>query len=267
MRMSSVKSACLELKLKVEQPESLKQPSAIARLRGYQPDLLVVVAYGLILPKAVLDIPTFGAINIHASLLPRWRGAAPIHRAILAGDSLSGITIMQMAEGLDTGAILLQESVAIARHETGGTLHDKLTALGSTMLLTAIRQIGKDEEMPRAQNESMATYAHKITKSEARLDWSQGAVELERKIRAFNPSPVAWTPWQGERLRIWQARLGAEQDLARCGQVLEIGHDGLLVQTGRGILVLTEVQLEGGKPMGIEALARTRRMAAGALLG
>lgn len=265
--MSRVKSVCLELNLQVEQPESLKHPSAIARLRSYRPDLLIVVAYGLILPKEVLDIPTSGAINIHASLLPRWRGAAPIHRAILAGDDRSGITIMQMAEGLDTGDILLQESMAITRHETGGTLHDKLATLGSTMLLTAIRQIEKGEEMPCAQDESRVTYANKITKLEAQLDWSQGAVELERKIRAFNPSPVAWTPWQGGRLRIWQARLGAEQDLAQCGQVLEIGHDGLLVQTGRGILVVTEVQLEGGKPMGIEALARTRRMVQGALLG
>jgi len=204
---SPVKQEALAAGIPVEQPETLKDIDARRQLRRYAADLLVVVAYGLILPRRVLALPRLGCWNVHASLLPRWRGAAPIQRAILAGDSESGVDLMQMEAGLDTGPILLERRTPIASDETGGSLHDRLAALGADVLAEGLARIAQGESLrPQPQAEAGVTYAHKIDKSEARLDWDESAIALERKVRAFNPWPIAEAVIQGERLRIWSAQ-------------------------------------------------------------
>ena len=204
---SPVKQAALERGLPVYQPLSLRDPAAQAELAALQPDLLVVVAYGLILPQAVLDIPTHGCWNVHASLLPRWRGAAPIQRAIQAGDSHSGVCLMQMEAGLDTGPVLLEQSLELAADETGGSLHDKLAALGAQVLADGLGLLRAGlRPVARPQPAEGVEYAHKLDKAEARLQWSEDAQVLERQVRAFNPWPVAEAQLQGERVRIHAAQ-------------------------------------------------------------
>lgn len=247
---SPVKNRALELGFPVEQPQSLKEPQAQNTLAAYRPDLLVVAAYGLLLPAFVLDLPRLGAINIHASLLPRWRGAAPINRAIAAGDRQTGITIMQMALGLDTGAMWHKAPVDIDASETAKTLHDKLASLGASALIEALPAIVSQSGQPEPQDESQACYAHKLKKSEAQIDWTESAAQIERNIRAFNPWPVAQTTLDGKPVRIWQARAFADSPTsAEPGTVLEVGPDGVLVATAAGVLSLQTVQRAGKKPM------------------
>lgn len=252
---SAVARRARELGLPVFQPERLRgDPLALDGLRGLAPELMVVVAYGLILPQAVLDIPRHGCLNIHASLLPRWRGAAPIQRAILAGDRETGITIMRMDAGLDTGPMLLSEAVPIAEQTSAGELHDTLAALGAKLIVEAVQRLadGTLNEIP--QPAEGATYAHKLNKAEARLDWSRAAPDLARAVRAFNPMPVAWTELDGERVRILEARPLSLPISAAPGSVIEADASGVHVATASGILVLTRLQFAGSRVLtGAEA--------------
>jgi methionyl-tRNA formyltransferase len=249
---SPVKQATLEAGVAVEQPRTLKDPDAQATLAGYRPDLLVVVAYGLILPQAVLDLPTLGCWNVHASLLPRWRGAAPIQRAIVAGDHETGVDLMRMEAGLDTGPVLMEERIAITAHETGGSLHDRLSVLGAKVLAEGLERI-QHGEIPsaRAQAEDSVSYANKLDKSEARLDFTRPASELERIVRAFDPWPVADAQIGGERLRIWSAQALDRPPGAPPGSVLGGDREGLAIACGDGVLRLLSVQRPGGRQIAI----------------
>ncbi|MFC4726587.1 methionyl-tRNA formyltransferase [Coralloluteibacterium thermophilus] len=247
---SPVKQLALRHGLPVRQPASLKSAEEQDALRALAPDVMVVVAYGLILPKAVLAIPRFGCLNVHASLLPRWRGAAPIQRAIQAGDAETGVALMQMEAGLDTGPVLLEKRTPIAPDETAGSLHDRLSRLGAEVLgdgLTLLR--AGMRPAPRPQPEAGVTYAHKLEKAEARLDWTQPAVQLARAVRAFHPWPVAEVQLGGERLRIHAAVALDEAGDAEPGTLVRAGRDGLDVATGAGVLRITRLQREGGRPM------------------
>jgi methionyl-tRNA formyltransferase len=248
---SPVKQAALAAGVAVEQPESLKSVEAQQGLAAYRPDLLVVVAYGLILPRKVLAIPRLGCWNVHASLLPRWRGAAPIQRAILAGDSESGVDLMRMEAGLDTGPVLLQRRTPIARKDTGGSLHDRLAALGAEVLAEGLRRTLAGEQLaPSPQPEDGVTYAHKLDKAEARLDFSRPASELERQVRAFDPWPVAEGEIAGEPLRIWAAHALDVDHCSAPGSVLAAGRDGIDLACGDGALRVTVLQRAGGKRIG-----------------
>ncbi len=248
---SPVKQAALDAGLPVEQPESLKSAAAQRTLAGYAADLLVVVAYGLILPRRVLAIPRYGGWNVHASLLPRWRGAAPIQRAILAGDSESGVGLMQMEAGLDTGPVQLERRTPILREDTGGSLHDRLAALGAEVLGEGLLRLQSGAPLPaHAQAEAGITYARKLDKAEARLDFTRPALELERQVRAFDPWPVAEGTIAGEPLRVWAAQAIATSHAATPGSVLAAGRDGIDVACGAGALRITVVQRAGGKRIG-----------------
>ncbi|MFC5524173.1 methionyl-tRNA formyltransferase [Rhodanobacter ginsengisoli] len=245
---SPVKQAALAAGIAVEQPESLKSAEAQQTLAAYRPDLLVVVAYGLILPRKVLAIPRLGCWNVHASLLPRWRGAAPVQRAILAGDAESGVDLMQMEAGLDTGPVLLQRRTPIASVETGGSLHDRLSALGAELLAEGLRRTLAGETLTAtAQPDEGVTYAHKLDKAEAKLDFSRPAIELERQVRAFDPWPVAEGEIAGEPLRIWAAQALALDHHAAPGSLLKAGRDGIELACGTGVLRITALQRAGGK--------------------
>jgi methionyl-tRNA formyltransferase len=265
---SAVKQRAFELGCPVEQPASLKDPAAQANLASYEPDLMVVVAYGLLLPQVVLDIPRLGCLNIHASLLPRWRGAAPIQRAVLAGDTVTGITIMQMDAGLDTGPALLRYEIAIADRETAGSLHDKLRLLGARAIAEAVPGWASGAIEVKPQPMAGATYAAKLKKDEARIDWSRPAIEIDRQVRAFNPWPIAETRLGGDQLRIWEAQPVAAADEAQVGTVryapgavaaTDAGR--LLVATGTGLLEVLRLQLPGRKPQTAKDLLNARSLA------
>ncbi|GAB3102515.1 methionyl-tRNA formyltransferase [Lysobacter terrae] len=245
---SPVKREALLRGIEVVQPENFKSALSKDALRALQPDLMIVVAYGLILPQSVLDIPTYGCWNVHASLLPRWRGAAPIQRAIEAGDSASGICLMQMEKGLDTGPVLLSQSLDIGASETGGQLHDRLAALGAQVLSDGLGLLRAGvRPIPQTQPEVGVTYAHKLDKAEAKLDWSQPAIVLANKVRAFNPWPMAEAMVAGERLRLHGAIALDEVHGAAPGTLLRAGRDGLDVACGEGALRIRVLQREGGK--------------------
>ncbi len=243
LQLSAVKQLALAHNLPVFQPERLKDTTTHEPIRAAQADVMVVAAYGLILPQAVLDMPRYGCLNIHASLLPRWRGAAPIQRAIEAGDAETGVTIMQMDAGLDTGAMLLAEALKVGDGETAGELHDRLATLGARLIVEALAQ--RDALTPVAQPASGLTYAAKISKAEAQLDWTQPADVLARKIRAFNPFPGATLALAGETVKIWRAE--AVTGSGNPGQILAADADGIIVATSHGSLRLTELQKPGGR--------------------
>lgn len=248
---SPVKQAALAAGIPVEQPESLKSQEARDTLAAWRADLMVVVAYGLILPRKVLALPRLGCWNVHASLLPRWRGAAPIQRAILAGDTESGVDLMQMEAGLDTGPVLLERRTPIERADTGGSLHDRLSALGAEVLAEGLRRaMAGETPSPRAQPEDGVTYAHKLDKAEAKLDFQRDALSLERQVRAFDPWPVAEGEIAGEPLRIWAAEAIARDHAAAPGSVLSAGRDGIEIACGEGALRVTALQRAGGKRIG-----------------
>ena len=243
---SPVKLIAQEAGLPVFQPETLKDEAAQAELRELKPDLMVVVAYGLLLPRAVIDTPPLGCINIHASLLPRWRGAAPIQRSILAGDAETGVTIMYIEPSLDAGPMLLKKSCPIGPDDTAGDLHDRLARIGAEALLEALPPIAAGTAQPELQDESLVTHAAKISKDDAQLDWSRPASELQRQVCAFNPWPVAETVYRDQVMRVWRGTVIPATRLAPPGTLL-IDGEHLDVVTGNGCLRLLEIQLPGGK--------------------
>jgi methionyl-tRNA formyltransferase len=257
---SPVKQLALELGLPVAQPPHLKGEAERAVLAGWAPDVLVVVAYGLILPPAALAIPRLGGINVHASLLPRWRGAAPIQRAILAGDTQSGITIMQMAAGLDTGPILMQHSMAIGAAQTALQLSGILAELGAGLLTQALDRAELGTLYAVDQPAEGATYAAKIEKRDAQIDWHQSAQQIARQVRAFNPWPVAQTLWEGQQLRIWEAHALDAPSSGDPGQVLAVEQGGLLIQCGEGVLAMTKLQLAGRRVVSAAEFAGNRQL-------
>ena len=262
MRASPVKLLALDAQLPLAQPPTLKTPESRAELTQWAADVLVVVAYGLILPPPVLALPRLGCVNIHGSLLPRWRGAAPIQRAILAGDAETGVTIMQLDAGLDTGPMLLERVRPIGSQDTAGDLHDALSELGAAALLEALDGLAAGALKPRAQPAEGVSYAPKIEKSESPLDWSVSSIHLDRKIRAFNPWPVAETRLAGESLRVLRARVAEPEGAHDApGTLLGIAEDGLRVACGEGVLAVRELQRAGKRPVSARDFANAVRLA------
>ena len=257
---SPVKTAALARGLPVFQPDSLKSEAAREPLRALEPDLMVVVAFGLILPQAVLSIPRLGCWNVHASLLPRWRGAAPIQRAIEAGDTETGVCLMQMEKGLDTGPVLLELRTPVMPGDTGGTLHDRLSELGAQVLADGLARLREGSlPAPQPQPADGVTYAHKLDKGEARLDWTQPATALANTVRAFNPWPVAEAQLAGERVRVHEAAALLLAHGRAPGTVLLAGRDGIDIACGEGALRLRTLQRDGGKPMAAADYLNGRR--------
>ncbi len=258
---SPVKQAALAAGLPIAQPETLKTEEGRAPLGAWKPDVLVVVAYGLILPTEALSSPRLGCVNIHASLLPRWRGAAPIQRAILAGDTETGVTIMQMDAGLDTGPMLLKRTIAIEPDDSGGSLHDRLATLGANAVLDALDRLAIGTAVVEPQPENGVTYAAKLAKAEARIDWTARAIEIERKVRAFNPWPIAEARYDGEQLRVLKAQAEMEESTRLGGQppgtILSVSERAVLVQCGMGRLAILEVQRPGKRPVSARDFANT----------
>jgi methionyl-tRNA formyltransferase len=264
LQASPVKQFAQARGLAITQPRSLRldgkyaEDAAMGRtaLQAASPDVLVVAAYGLILPAWVLALPRLGCLNIHGSLLPRWRGAAPIQRAVEAGDAETGVTIMQMDAGLDTGAMLLVERLAIAADDCSASLHDRLAAMGARLVVQALDLAARGQLAPTPQPEAGVTYAHKIAKSEAALDWRVGAVELERRIRAFDPFPGAHGVLAGEVLKVWRAQVADGRGTP--GEILQVGVEGIEVACGKGSLRLTELQRAGGKRLPVAQFVQAR---------
>ncbi|WP_218814314.1 methionyl-tRNA formyltransferase [Rickettsiella endosymbiont of Dermanyssus gallinae] len=267
--MSPIKQLALEKNLPVCQPITLRNVDEQKKLAAWNADLMVVVAYGLILPPAVLAIPPLGCINVHASLLPRWRGAAPIQRAILAGDEETGISIMQMDEGLDTGQVLQEVSCKIEQTDTSQTLQDRLAKLGAQALVTSLNNVEQGNYQLKPQSDQGSTYAKKIDKAEAEIDWSQNADVIARMIRAFNPKPVAYTFLGALLLRVWSAEVLDQSSNNPPGTILHVGEQGIDVMTGRGSLRLLQLQLPGGRCLPASALlhSKSHLFNVGTLLG
>jgi len=271
LHLSAVKRRALEAGLDVFQPAGFKTPDAVAALRRLELDALVVVAYGLILPAAVLSLPQLGCFNIHASLLPRWRGAAPIQRALLAGDATTGVTIMRMEAGLDTGPIVASREVQIGERETAGSLHDRLAPLGGQLLVETLDEVAAGRARAQPQSQFGITYAEKITKAEALIDWREAATSILRRVRAFNPWPIAETRMNGAQLRVWDAELvpgiaaatpSDRNDAAPPpGSVVAASNAGIDVACGRGALRLLRLQLAGRKPLAVPEFLKSQRVA------
>jgi len=265
LRPGPVKTLALRLGLPVYQPEGLKSEAARQPIADAGCELMVVAAYGLILPQAVLDLPRLGCVNIHASLLPRWRGAAPIQRAILAGDRVTGISLMQMEAGLDTGPILAKAALAIEPEDTAGSLHDRLAALGAREIVALLPRLAAGQVQPVAQDDRLAVYADKIRKEEARIAWTRPAVEIHRQVRAFNPLPGAWTQIEGEAVKIWRAQRSSGQ--GRPGEVLSVSAAGIVVACGEEALCLAELQRAGGRRLAAAAFLSGQPLRPGSRLG
>ena len=256
---SPVKVLAEEHGLPIFQPASLRPQENQQLVADLNADVMVVVAYGLILPKAVLDMPRLGCLNVHGSLLPRWRGAAPIQRSLWAGDADTGVTIMQMDVGLDTGDMLYKLSCPITDEDTSATLYDKLAELGPKGLIDTLQQLADNRVQPEVQDEALVTYAEKLSKEEARLDWSLPAAQLERCIRAFNPWPMSWLEIDGQPVKVWQASVIAGPVNAAPGTIVEANKQGIQVATVEGILNLESLQPAGKKAMSAQDLLNSRR--------
>ena len=249
VKMTPVKECALRHGIPVFQPVKIKEPEAVAELEKYQADLFVVAAFGQLLSEEILNMPEYGCINIHASLLPAYRGAAPIQWAVLNGEKESGVTIMQMDKGLDTGDMLLKRSVELSPKETGDSLHDKLMHLGAELIVEALPKLEKGELVPEKQKDELSSYAKKLTKAMGQIDWSKDAVSLERWIRGLNSWPSAYTFFGGKTLKIWEARVAEENGAQKAepGQVVSVSREGFTVACGQGALQILSLQLEGKK--------------------
>ncbi len=256
---SPVKSLALEHNIPVFQPKSLRNEDAQKELASLDADLMVVVAYGLILPQAVLDTPTLGCINVHGSILPRWRGAAPIQRAIEAGDTESGVTIMQMDAGLDTGDMLLKAFCPIHPTDTASNLHDRLIEVGQPALIQSLNDIAGGNIHPEKQDDKLANYAHKMSKEEARLDWQKSAQALDQQIRAFNPWPVAITALDDTNIRVWEAAALEESSTEEPGTLIKADKDGLDIACSEGTLRIKRLQLAGSRAMTVQELLNSKK--------
>jgi len=260
LQFGPVKQVAVDAGITVEQPASLKDEEAQKTLKAYQADVMVVAAYGLILPQSVLDMPHHGCLNIHGSLLPRWRGAAPIHRAIQAGDAETGVTIMQMAAGLDTGDMLLKVPSPITKEDTGQTVHDRLAYDGASALLKVLEQIQQNKLTPEVQDENFTTYAHKLNKAEAEIDWSQSAKQIDQTIRAFNPWPVAFTKYNDKPLRLFMSKVESGNSQEPAGTVISESSEGVCIATGDGVLSFSRLQLPGKKVMDVRDFLNGRSL-------
>jgi methionyl-tRNA formyltransferase len=270
LKASPVKTWADERKLPIEQPLSLKDPDAQAKLAAYQPDVMVVAAYGLLLPQAVLDIPKYGCLNVHASLLPRWRGAAPINHAILAGDKETGVTIMQMTAGLDEGPMIAKSLCPIQATDTAASLYGKLALMGGDILVTVLKKLDADGVASAVEQDSTkVTYASKLQKNDGLLDWTRSAVELDRQVRGLTPWPMTFTHCQGEQLRVHQACLVDDETHDAPGTIIDVDKAGIKVATGDGVLMLEAIQWPGKKAMAVsEALNASRdKLTVGSQLG
>ena len=260
---SPVKKVALENNLTVRQPNSLNNSSEINFLKDLAPEILIVVAYGLIIPKAILDIPRYGCINVHTSILPRWRGAAPIQRAIEAGDKKSGVSIMQMDAGLDTEPILATSECDIDTNDSAGSLESKMMSLGPPLLLKVLSKIKLDDLDPTRQNKFEVSYAHKIKKNECQINWFESAMTLERRIRAFNPTSVMFSNFKNTRLKVWAAKATdlteCSSETAKPGEILSANNEGLLVQCNIGKLLITNLQMPGKTKMSFEEILKARK--------
>lgn len=266
LQATPVKECALEHGMEVYQPVRVREPESIAYIKQYQPDIIVVAAFGQIIPREILELPKYGCINVHASLLPKYRGAAPIQWAVLNGDEVSGVTIMQMNEGLDTGDILAQKEVVLAKDETGGSLFDRLAEVGAKLCVETMEALENGTVKPVRQEEEKATHVGKISKEMGSIDWSKSAKEIECLIRGLNPWPSAYTRLGDKTLKIWNAILVSEEQKAEAGCIVNITKEAIEVQTGSGILALLEVQLEGKKRMETGAFLRGYEVEVGTFL-
>ena len=267
LQFPPVKECAVAHGIEVFQPTRIRLEENVEFLRNYEADIFVVAAFGQILPKSILDMPKYGCINVHASLLPKYRGAAPIQWAVINGDPVTGVTIQQMDIGVDTGDIIVTKELAIAEDETGGGLFDKLAVVGAEACLEAMDQIANGTATRTPQNHEEATHVSMISKEFGNIDWNKSAIEIERLIRGLNPWPSAYTKLDGKTFKIWRARVNSENSSEKPGCVCKITKDCLEVQTGEGTLSLLEVQLEGKKRMEIDAFLRGYSVETGALLG
>ena len=261
INMSDVKQVAVEAGIPVEQPPSLKDQDAQKILADYNADVMIVAAYGLLLPQLVLDTPTYGCLNIHGSLLPRWRGAAPINRAIQAGDTETGVTIMQMAAGLDTGDMLYKMTCPITTEDTGQTIHDRLANDGAEALMIVLDQLVENKLSPEVQDDSLSSYAHKLDKAEAEIDWTQSAQQIDCTIRAFNPWPVAFTQYNGKPLRLFMSKVEKDKSSDEpVGTVIDETAEGICIVTGEGVLSFSRLQLPGKKAMDVRDFLNGRSL-------
>lgn len=267
MQFPPVKETALEHGIPVFQPRKVREPENIEELRKYQADVIVVVAFGQILPREILELTPYGCINVHASLLPSYRGAAPIQWAVINGEAVSGVTTMQMDEGLDTGDMLLKTEVPLEPEETGGSLHDKLAAAGASLCVRTLKALEEGTVTPKKQGESPTAYASMLKKEMGEIRWEDPAISIERLIRGLNPWPSAYTGWQDKTMKIWEAEILEEDSGQEPGTVVRVDKDGFLVQTGKGLLKVTALQIPGKKRMEADAFLRGYSMEPGEKLG
>ncbi|MCB7302782.1 methionyl-tRNA formyltransferase [Bariatricus massiliensis] len=267
MQFPPVKECALSHGIPVFQPKKIREPECIEELKKYDADVCVVIAFGQILPKEILQMTPFGCINVHASLLPKYRGAAPIQWAVINGEEVSGVTTMQMDEGLDTGDMLEKTEIVLDAKETGGSLHDKLAAAGACLCVSTLEKLANHELTPEKQGESTTEYARMLDKKLGRIDWNRPACEIERLIRGLNPWPSAYTDWEGKTMKIWEADVVHEDSDKKPGTVVEVTKNGFAVQTGKGLLQVKSLQIPGKKRMEADAFLRGYPLSAGMLLG
>lgn len=267
IHMSPVKECALQHNIPVYQPVRARDEAFVDEMRALNPDVMVVIAFGQILPKSLLELPKYGCVNIHASLLPKYRGAAPIQWAVINGDEETGITTMMMDVEMDTGDMLEKTVVKLDPEETGGSLFDRLSLLGGDLILSTLSKLEKGEITPVPQDHEKATYVKKISKSMGDIDWNMDAVSIERLVRGLNPWPSAFTRWNGKMLKIWEAKVLPDPDVKLpCGSVISASDEGLKIQTGAGVLCVTSLQLEGKKRMDTAAFLRGYQVAAGSMM-
>lgn len=266
MQYTPVKEKALEYDIPVFQPVKVREKSCVEKLDSYKADVMVVVAFGQILPREILELTPYGCINVHASLLPKYRGAAPIQWSIIDGETVTGVTTMQMDEGLDTGDMLLKTEVPLEPDETGGSLHDKLSAAGAKLCVETLKALEEKTVTPEKQGETPTKYARMLDKELGKIDWTKDAASIERLVRGLNPWPSAYTSWEGKIMKIWSAEVVDGESKAPCGTVAEVTKTDFSVQTGKGLLKVTELQIPGKKRMAADAFLRGYKMETGTLL-